>query len=118
MTVPQRVFIVEDEVLVGMVLEDMLDMLGHKVVANCANLPDADGIVSAGDYDLAIIDVHVGGDPVFPLADRILAAGKPLIFATGSSSGSLPERFRNERVLEKPYALTAVEAAVAALVTV
>lgn len=116
MTAPQRVLIVEDEVLVGMVLEDMLDMLGHKVIANCASLADAEGAVSTGDYDLAIVDVHVGGDPVFPLADAISAAGKPLIFATGSSSGSLPERFRMAIVLEKPYAFAAVEAAVAALV--
>lgn len=112
----QRVFIVEDEVLVGMVLEDMLDLLGHRVVGNCANLTEAESIAAIGNFDLAIVDVHVGSEPVFPLADRIIAAGKPLIFATGSSSGSLPERFRSVQVLEKPYAFAAVEAALASLV--
>ncbi len=107
----RRLLIVEDEVLIGMVLEDILDLIGCQVSANCANLADAEAAAGQGGFDAAILDVHIGGHPVFPLADRLAAAGTPLIFATGSSRDSLPERFRQSPLLEKPYALPAVEAA-------
>ena len=117
MAAQSRVLIVEDEVLIGMVLEDMLDMLGHGVSANCATLDEAMRAVDAGGFDLAIIDVNIGADPVFPLADRLLAAGTPLVFATGSSSESLPDRYRGLPVLEKPYAFDAVEQVLGQLAT-
>lgn len=116
MTGAQReVLIVEDEVLIGMVLEDMLDMLGHRVVANCASMDEAETAVAAGAFNLAIVDVNIGTDPIFPIADRLIAAGVPLVFATGSSSASLPEKYRGFPVLEKPYAFSAVEAVLAAI---
>ncbi len=111
MSARHRVLIIEDEVLVGIVLEDMLDMLGHSVAANCATIGEASVAIDAGGFDLAIVDVHIAGDPVFPLADRLNAMDIPLIFATGSSTDSLPERFHAATVLEKPYAFNAVEAA-------
>jgi hypothetical protein len=34
------VFLVEDEVLIGMMLADMIEQLGHRVVAEAANIQD------------------------------------------------------------------------------
>lgn len=112
---PRRVLIVEDEVLIAMVLEDMLEMLGHAVTGTSASYAEADMAIAAGGFDLAILDVHLGQKPVFPLADRLIEAGTPLIFATGSQRDSLPARFGGAQVLEKPYAVAAVEAALAKL---
>lgn len=107
----RRVLIVEDEVLIAMVLEDVLDMLGYTVVGTPASFADAGKAIDAGGFDLAILDVNLGDDPVFPLADRLRAAGTPIIFATGSHRDSLPPRFDGTPILEKPYAVTAVETA-------
>jgi len=108
----QRVLIVEDEVLIGLVLEDILEMLGCAVAGSAESLDTAaallDGLGRDG-FDIAILDVHIGGDPVYPLADRIAALGKRIIFATGSHRDTLPERFAGCGVLEKPYAFAAVE---------
>lgn len=109
----RRVLIVEDEVLIAMVLEDALDMLGHVVVGSAASYAETETAIAAGGFDLAILDVHLGSDPVFPLADRLVAAGTSVIFATGSHRDSLPARFDGMAVLEKPYAIAAVEAALA-----
>jgi DNA-binding response OmpR family regulator len=109
---PRRFLIVEDEVLIGLVLEDILDLVGCEVAANCADFAEAEAAVGQGGFDAAILDVHVGGRPIFPLADRLRESGTPLIFATGSTREALPERFRDVPLLEKPYALPAVEAAV------
>lgn len=109
----QRVLIVEDEVLIGLVLEDILGMQDFNVVGNAESLAAASAALDAlgpDGFDVAILDVHLGADSVYPLADRITALGKPIIFATGSHPDSLPERFAGAGVLEKPYAFAAVEA--------
>ncbi len=108
---PRRVLIIEDEVLIAMVLEDMLEMLGHTVVATPGGFVEAEMAIAAGGFDLVIADVNLGSDPVYPLADKVVAAGIPLILATGSHPDTLPARFAGLPVLEKPYALTAVESA-------
>ena len=106
----RRILVIEDEVLIAMVLEDMLDMLGHSVVATLATYADAASAIDAGGYDLVIADVNLGAEPIYPLADRIMAHGVPLILATGSHRDTLPSRFVEVPVLEKPYALDAIEA--------
>ena len=111
-----RVLIVEDEVLIGLVLEDILEMLGHRVAGNAASLDEGGAVfaaLGADGVDIAICDVNLGAEPVWPLADRIAAAGVPLIFATGSHPDTLPPRFAPCAVLEKPYAYAAVEAVLA-----
>lgn len=111
-TSARRVLIVEDEVLIGLVLEDMLELMGHTIVGNVASLGEAEQCFDTG-FDLAILDVHVGGEPVFPLADRVAEAGAAILFSTGSSGESLPERFRDWPLLAKPYSYDAVAAALA-----
>lgn len=106
-----RVFVVEDEVLIGMVLEDILDMLGCTMAGSAATMDDAWRLAEEHEFDVAVLDVNVGSDPVFPLADAIMARGLPIIFATGSLPDSLPERFARCPVLEKPYVFAGVEAA-------
>src|SRR5215210_1680167 len=108
-----RILIVEDEVLIGLVLEDILEMLGCVVAGNAATLDEARRLAEAGGFDLAVLDVNIGSEPVYPLADLVLSYGLPVIFATGALPETLPERFRACPVLEKPYAFPAVEAALA-----
>lgn len=107
-----RVLVVEDEVLIGMVLEDILDMLGCTLAGSAATMDEAWKLAESLDYDIAILDVNVGADPVYPLADKLLARGVPIVFATGSLPDSLPSRFGACGVLEKPYVYAGVEAAI------
>src|SRR6185503_18551328 len=82
---PQRsILIVEDEPLIAMMLEDFLESLGHKVVACCESLEEALGHVEAGGFEVAILDVTLkDGRQVWPVADRLAAAGTPFVLATG-----------------------------------
>ncbi len=107
----RRVLVIEDEVLIAMVLEDMLDILGHVVVGASSTLAEAEAAIAAGGFDVVIADVNLGADSIYPLADRVVAAGVDLILATGSHRDTLPARFTAVPVLEKPYALAAIEAA-------
>lgn len=109
----RRVLVVEDEELISLVLQDMLEMLGYSVAGVAASLAEAVPLVDAGGFEIAVLDVNLGADEVYPLADRIAAAGAALVFATGTGAGALPDRFRQHTLLPKPYAMAAVERALA-----
>lgn len=110
---PARVLVVEDEALIALVLQDMLEELGWEVVGPASTLAEARTLADDTEsYDLALLDVRLNGETVFPVAERIVAAGRPIIFATGSGGDDLPSSIRASSVLGKPYAAQTVERAI------
>lgn len=105
------VFVLEDEALVVMNLEDMLDQLGCSVIGPAMRLDQANRMLdTAATADVAILDVNIGGDPVFPFAEALEKLGVPLIFATGYGRAGLPSHWQDRPVLPKPYTMAEVEA--------
>jgi CheY-like chemotaxis protein len=98
-----RVVLVEDEFLVAMMLEDMLGDLGHQVVARAASLSEAKKVASEETFDLAILDLHLAGEQVYPAADIIRARNLPIIFSSGYGTGDLAAGYRNTPALAKPF---------------
>jgi CheY-like chemotaxis protein len=112
--VPARsILIVEDEPLIAMMLEDFLESLGHKVAATCETVAEALERVRDGGFDLAIIDVNLNGERVWPVADRLAAQGVPYILATGGHIEQPPPEHAAAPVLSKPFTLDAIEPALA-----
>jgi len=103
-TAKRRILVVEDEMLIGMLLEDMLADLGHEVAAVIPRLKDALAAVGRETFDLAILDVHLHGESAFPVADALVAKNIPFVFATGYGERGLPETYRGRPVLQKPFA--------------
>lgn len=100
----RRILVVEDELLVALELETMLDSLGCAVVGPAARLEKAIELAEAETIDGAILDVNLRGKPVYPVATALKARGIPFIFSTGySSSTSVPEPFRGQPRIEKPF---------------
>ncbi|MDX7953326.1 response regulator [Lichenihabitans sp. Uapishka_5] len=98
-----QVLVVEDEMLITMLLEDILEELGCRVVGSAVNLRQAEDLVRSATADAAILDVNLGGDPVFPVAEQLTARGIPFIFASGYGSATLPERWQSTPTLPKPF---------------
>lgn len=114
---PTRIFVVEDEALVLINLEDMLDSLGWTVVAQAMNLADAERLAAnIGTPDAAILDVNLGGVTVFPAARILTERNVPILFATGYGKDGLPEEWRDRPVIMKPYTQSDVELALSRLV--
>ena len=90
--------------LIGMLLEDMLADLGHVVVAVIPRVNEALASVQREAFDLAILDIHLNGQPVFPVAEALIERGIPFVFATGYGERGLPEQYRNRPILQKPFA--------------
>jgi CheY-like chemotaxis protein len=108
-TTPRSVLIVEDESLISMMLEDFLDSLGHQVVGISDTVSDAMTKVEAGGFDVAIIDVNLNGEQIWPVADRLADKGIPYVLATGGHIEPPPPRHARVPVLSKPFTIDAIE---------
>ena len=112
----RRVFVVEDETLVLINLEDMLDELGWTVTAQAMWLPEAERLAASVEPpDAAILDVNIGGATVFPAARILAERGVPILFATGYGREGLPPEWQDRPVIMKPYTQRDVASALANL---
>ncbi len=99
----KRVLVVEDELMIRMLLEDMLAELGYTVAAEAGRIEEALQAAKTADFDLAILDVNLDGEPVLPVADALVARGMPFVFATGYGERGLPGPYRDRPMLKKPF---------------
>src|SRR5437588_11281331 len=76
-TQAKRVLVVEDEPMIRMLLEDMLGELGYTVAAEVARIEEALEATKNADFDLAILDADLNGQPASPVADASLPAARP-----------------------------------------
>lgn len=105
-----RILLVEDEALVAMMIEDMLHDLGCTVVAIAGSVSEGMAFVddAALDLDGAVLDVNLGGEKVFPVAERLRTRGVPFIFSTGYGKAGIVPDFANAPILAKPYGTMAL----------
>jgi CheY-like chemotaxis protein len=89
--------------LVSMLVEDMLTDLGCLVVGPAAEIEEAMALAQSAEIDAALLDVNVGGKPIFPVADVLKARGIPFAFASGYGEAGLSEEHRGAAVLQKPF---------------
>jgi CheY-like chemotaxis protein len=95
--------LVEDEALVALMIEDMLTELGLNVVASVAQVPRACEWAASAAFDMAILDVNIAGEFVFPVARILRQRRIPFLFSTGYGQPSLDEEFRNTLTIGKPF---------------
>jgi CheY-like chemotaxis protein len=107
----RSVLIVEDEPLISMMLEDFLDSLGHRIAGTCESVPEALARLGEGGFDVAILDVNLKGERIWPVADRLIEMGVPYILATGGHIEPPPAAHANAPVLSKPFTIDAIEPA-------
>ena len=102
------VFLVEDEVMIRMMVADMLEELGYRVVAEAGEIGEAMKLAQTAEFDIAILDVNVNGKVISPVAELIKSRNLPFIFPTGYGSSGLPEEYRDRPALQKPFQLDAL----------
>ena len=101
----KRVLIVEDELMIRELLADMLRELGHSIAAEAGHLDEALAAARDADIDVAILDVDLDGQPIFPVADVLSARGIAFGFATGHGEPTLPAKHQERPTLKKPFQL-------------
>lgn len=98
-----KVFIVEDEEMIGMLLEEMLTNRGFEVVARATALDEAQRMGASESMDVALLDINLHGEPVFPLALQLKQLGIPFAFTSGYGAAGLPAEWADYPVFSKPY---------------
>ncbi|WP_407170376.1 response regulator [Bradyrhizobium sp. ORS 111] len=86
-----------------MMIAEMVEELGHRVVAQAGSISDAQEFARSAEFDLAILDVNVGGDDILPIARVIDKRALPFVLASGYGTTGLPAPFRDRPVLRKPF---------------
>jgi CheY-like chemotaxis protein len=110
-----RVLVVEDEYLIRMLLEDMLADLGYAVAAAVGSIAEAREHAAAAEFSVAVLDVNLDGQEIYPVADILAERGLPFVFVTGYGERSLPDRYRDSPALQKPFQAEQLEAALSGL---
>lgn len=108
-----RAFVVEDETLVAIFLEDLLEELGCTVVGSATQVPRALSLVESLRPDIAIVDINLAGEEAYPIAEALRRHQIPFVFATGYGDGRLHPNWQHCPVIHKPYQKSDLERAMA-----
>jgi CheY-like chemotaxis protein len=108
----RRVLVVEDELMIRMLLEGMLTDLGHTIAAEAGSIAEALKLVEQTDFDVALLDVNLNGQPITPVVEVLVARGLPFVFASGYGQSGVPEPYRASPILQKPFQLEALAQAI------
>ena len=99
----QRVLVVEDEMLISITIEDALTDLDCEIVGPASTLDAAMKLARDEKLDAALLDVTIRGGNVFPVAELLMKRGVPFAFSSGYGDWALPEAFKGQRRLTKPF---------------
>jgi DNA-binding NtrC family response regulator len=99
----KRVLVVDDELLVALLVEDMLAEAGCVVVGPFARVADALAAARVEPIDIALLDVNVSGEKVFPVAHVLEERGIPFLFLTGYGQAALPGDRPDWEACAKPF---------------
>jgi DNA-binding response OmpR family regulator len=85
----KRILVVEDEALVAFELQLSLEDEGAEVIGPAQSLMTAfEAVTHEPNIDLAVLDVDLGGEDVYPVAEVLLRRRVPFVFHTGHGSRS------------------------------
>jgi PAS domain S-box-containing protein len=97
-----RIMIVEDEALVALALREALDEMGFSVLGPFNRISEAMVALRNNRVDAAVLDVNLGGELIYPLADVLTADHVPFVFITGYGAEEIEPRYANAPILQKP----------------
>jgi|SRR5471030_1428247 DNA-binding response OmpR family regulator len=98
-----RVLIVEDDLLIALEISQFVEGEGYTVVGPETFADASIRALTLHKIDLALLDVKLGGELVFPIAEDLDAKGIPYIFLTSYSAAAIPAQHRHRPMVSKPY---------------
>lgn len=98
-----RILIVEDNAFLALEMEDLLTEAGAEIVGPVGTLSEGLELARDTGFDLAILNVNLGDDLSYPIADQLKRRGIPYVFASASAAYLLPPQHGDAPKLAKPY---------------
>lgn len=110
-----RALVLDDQYLIASAIEAFLSDSGYETVMALSEQEALDAIASR-QFDVAIVDYHLGSGTSDGVIARLQAAGTPFAICTGSIADDLSERHPGVAVICKPFAEGDIALAVERLV--
>lgn len=110
----QNILIVEDEMMVAMLIEELLLSAGCQVVGPAATVAQALQLVAQQRLDGALLDVNLGKESAYPVADALHAVGVPFVFVSGYGQSGVADGYVGHVTIQKPFNTATFERDVAA----
>jgi CheY-like chemotaxis protein len=100
----RTVLLVEDDFIVGYDMQTLLEEQGASVFGPATSVDEALQLLSTHSPTVAVLDVNLNGEFVFPLAVELQARGIPFVFATAYADDDklFPEAVQGVPRLAKP----------------
>ena len=99
----QRILLAEDEYFLADELARALVDAGAEVLGPVATVEGAlDLLECSAQPNAAVLDVNLGGESVYLVADALRTLGVPFIFTTGYDQAAIPSQYAGVPCLEKP----------------
>ncbi|WP_435167100.1 response regulator [Falsirhodobacter sp. 1013] len=112
----KSVFLVEDELLVAMEIQDLIEEAGLTADGPYPTIEKAGKALQEANPACAILDVRLRDGEVFPVADVLRDSGVPLIFHSGHAvAEDILKRYPTATFCEKPCTPSQILRAVASL---
>ena len=112
----KRVLVIEDELMIRMLLEGMLEDLGHTIAGQAGTVDEALALAKQADFDVALLDVNLNGQPITPVVDILVERSLPFVFASGYGRRGVPEAYPEIATLQKPFQVEALAQALDAAI--
>lgn len=107
----RRILVVEDEYMIAMDIQEELEGAGALVAGPVPTVGEALRLLGREPaLDGAVLDVNLGGERSFPVAEALEDKGIPFLFATGYNSADIPDKWRQARIEVKPLRIAAAVA--------
>jgi len=111
----RRVLLVEDETLIAMLVETALEDEACTVVGPYGNLREALEAARTEVFDLAVLDINLAGELVFPVAEVLAGRGVPFLLLSGYGEAGLPRDRQHWPICAKPFSLRDLVSALSGL---
>jgi CheY-like chemotaxis protein len=99
----RRVLVVEDEYFLADDMAQALQTLGAEVVGPVPTRDGALALLASELVDVAVLDINLKGETVYPVADALREQGVPFVFATGYDQRAVPDAYKDVKRWEKPF---------------
>jgi two-component sensor histidine kinase/CheY-like chemotaxis protein len=97
-----RLLLVEDELVVGMFMQEALESIGYRPTNPIGHLAEAVAAAKTERFLGAVLDMNLHGEIVYPLAELLTSQRVPFLFVTGYAPHTIDARFSSIPILHKP----------------
>jgi DNA-binding NtrC family response regulator len=99
----RRILLVEDDAIIGLDIRDILERAGCLMLGPAANVSDALAVITSTKIDGAVLDINLGGELSYGVADALAAKSIPFMIISGYSADRVPAAHRQRPILAKPF---------------